>query len=104
MTGDKTIGTQIARNRKQIGEFRPHVAADARDGSTPSQILISKLFYHRLAKGAFMVDDMMSKAQTIGNGRCITNVLTSAAGPFSAHCFAMIVKAKRYTDHFRTTF
>ena len=98
MAGRQTIPAQIARDGKEVGELWPHIAAHTGDGGAPGQIIIGKLFDHRLTKSADMVDNMVNKAQPLRDLRRIANILPRAAGTRAARRAIAVIQAQRYAD------
>ena len=98
MAGRQTIPTQIARDGEEIGELWPHIAAHAGDGGAPGQIIIGKLFDHRLTKGADMVDNMVNKTQPLRDLCRIANILPRAARARAARRAIAVIQAQRNAD------
>ena len=80
MSGCQTIRPQFARQPEQIREFHPHIAANTGDRRTAAQILIGELVDYRIAKTAFMVEDIMRDSQFIRDRSCISDILPCTAG------------------------
>ena len=97
--GGKAIRPQFARHAEQVGEFRPHVAADAGHRRASSEVFVGELFDHVFAESAFMVEDIMGDTQPVGHGARIANVIARAACALAPGCRAIIVKLERDADH-----
>ena len=102
MAGGKAIRAQVLRQRKQVGELHPHVTANTRDRRAPRDIIIGKAVDHRIAKAALVVKDIMCDAKLVGDGARIADVLPRTTGTRALGGLAMIIKLKRYADHFGT--
>jgi hypothetical protein len=100
MSGGEAIRAKLARHAEQVGEFRPHVTADARDGGAPGEVFVGELFHHLLAEGAFMVEHVMRDAEPVGHGTRIADIVTRAARALAARRGAIIIKLERDADHF----
>ena len=82
MPGRKAIRPQLARHGKQVGEFGPHIAADAGNRCAPGEIIIGELVHDVFAKPGFMVENIMGNAKPVGDRAGIADIITGAAGPF----------------------
>ena len=102
MAGGEAVRPQLARHREQIGEFRAHIAADAGHRRAPGEIFVGKGFDHILAKGAFMVVDVMGDAESVGYGARIGDIVARAACALATRRRAVIVQLQGDADHART--
>ena len=98
MAGRQAIRAEIARGGEQIGEFRPHVALNARDRGATRQIFVGEAIDHRFAEARFMVEHIMRDAQPIAHRARIANVAAGAARPCTTDRFAVIVELQRDAD------
>ena len=101
VSGRKAIRTQLARHAEQVGELGPHVAADAGHRGAPRKIFVGELFDHFLAKGAFVVEDIVRDPQPVGHGARVTNVVAGAACALAPRRRAVIIELERDPDHLR---
>ena len=99
MAGREAIGAEFARQREQVGELHPLVAADAGDRRPPARIFVGEPLDHPLAEAAFIVEDIMGDAEPVGDGACVADVLAGAAGAGAPDRLAMIVELQRHPDH-----
>jgi hypothetical protein len=99
MTRRQAIGAQFLGQREQVGELHPHIATHAGDRRPAREIFVGELIDHRIAKAAFMVIDMMCKAQPVGDRARIADILPGTAGPDALRLGAMIIELQRHADH-----
>ena len=79
MAGGEAIRAEIARQREQIGELRPHVALDAGDRGAPGEIFVGEAIDHRLAEARFMIEHIMRDPQPVAHRARIADVAPGAA-------------------------
>ena len=100
MAGRKAIGVKLARHGEHIGKFWAHIAADAGYRRSACEVIIGKLIDHFVAKGAFMVKDIMRNAKAVAHRAGVFYVITSAAGTFAACGSAIVIKLQSDADDF----
>ena len=101
MAGRQAIGAELARHGEQIGELRPHVAQDAGDRRAPGEIVVGEALDHFLAEARFVIEDIVSDAQPVGDRARVADIVARTACPLAAGGGAVIVKLQRHADNFR---
>ena len=96
----QAVGAKFLCHAQEIGEFRPHIAADAGHRGAPRKVIVSELFDHFFAERAFMIEHVMRDPEPVGHGARIADVVTGAAGTFAPGGRAIIIKLQRNADHF----
>ena len=99
MTRCQAIGAELARHAEQVGEFRPHVAADTGDGRTAGEIFVGELLDDFLAKCAFMVEHVMRDPEPVGHCARIADIVARAAGTLAPGGGPVIIELQRDADH-----
>ena len=101
MAGGEAIGAQIARDLEQVGELHAHIALHARYGGAAGHIFVGEVGDHGVAKGAFIIEHIMSDADAVRDRARVAYILARAAAAGAAHRRAMIIELERDADHFR---
>ena len=99
MPGRKAICAELARHAEQVGELRPHIAADAGDRRAAGEIFVGELLDHIFAKCAFVVEHVMRDSEPVGDRARIGDVVARAARALAPGCRAIIVKLQGDADH-----
>ena len=74
MAGRQAIRAEIAREREQVGELRPHVALDAGDRRAPGEIFVGETVDHLLAEARLVIEHVMRDAEPVAHRARVADV------------------------------
>ncbi len=101
MAGREAVGAEFAGHRQQVGEFRPHVAANAGYRRAAGHVVVGEAFDDILAKSRLMVEDVMGDSEPVGNGTRVANIVARTAGALAPGGGAVVVKLEGDADDLR---
>ena len=99
MAGGQNVGAEFARGDQQILELDRHVAGDAGHRRLAGDVAFGEAVDHRFLEAAFIVEDVMRYADTLGDAAGVVDVLAGAAGAFAVGGGAVVVKLQGDADH-----
>ena len=79
MPGRKAVGAELARERNEIDELDPLIAAGARHRRTTPRIFVDEAIDYPASEAALIIEHIMGDAEPVGDLLCVVNVLAGAA-------------------------
>ncbi len=97
MAGREAIGAQLLRETEQVGEFRPHVAADAGNRRAAARILADEIREYVVSEPVHEIEHVVRHSELLAHAARIARAVEGAAGPVG-HIGAVIVQLHRHAD------
>src|SRR5262249_13723290 len=98
MPGGERGGAEITCGGQEIAKRDALIAANARHRRFAAPIRFGEVLDDLGAEPAFIIENVMSDAETLGDPPRVSDVASGAAGAFAPDRSAMVVELQRETD------
>ncbi len=98
MAGGKAVGAKLLRESDEVGELHALVAQGARNWGSAGGIFVGELVDDAGAEAAFVVEDVVSDSEPVGDRLRVVDILSGATGSGALHRFAMVVELESDAD------